>query len=293
MARIIWKGAISFSLVHIPVSLQTATRANELDLDLLDRRDFSPVGYQRINKSTGKAVEWADIVKGYEHKKGEYVALTDEDFRRANVKATQTIAIRSFVRPQEIPPQYFETPYYVAPDKRGQKVYALLREALRESERWAIGSVVVRTRAYPCALIPQGHILVLNTLRYADEILSVDAIDAPAGSLRKVGVTAKELELALKLVADLSDAWDPKQYKDSYRDDLLKRVEEKAKKGQAHTLTKGPREKPAHRSAEIIDLATLLKRSLAAKSPSPSGRAAGRRSAARSRTPRTGTRRRA
>jgi len=101
MARIIWKGAISFSLVHIPVSLHTATRANELDLDLLDRRDFSPVGYQRINKSTGKAVEWADIVKGYEYKKGEYVALTDEDFRRANVKATQTIAIQSFVRPQE------------------------------------------------------------------------------------------------------------------------------------------------------------------------------------------------
>jgi len=197
------------------------------------------------------------------------------------------------VRPQDISAQYFETPYYVAPDKRGQKVYALLREALRESERWAIGSVVVRTRAYPCALIPQGHILVLNTLRYADEILPVDAIDAPTDSSRKVGVTAKELELALKLIADLSEKWDPKQYKDSYRDDLLKRVEEKAKKGQAHTLTKGSREKPARRSAEIIDLATLLKRSLAAKSSRPSGRAAGRRSAARSRTHRAGMRRRA
>src|SRR5687767_10685152 len=285
MARIIWKGAISFSLVHIPVSLQTATRANGLDLDLLDRRDFSPVGYQRINKSTGKAVEWDDIGKGYEYKKGEYVALTDEDFRRANVKASQTIPIRSVVRPREIPPQYSR------PDRRGQKVYGLLREALRESERWAIGSVVVRTRAYPCVLIPQGHVLVLNTLRYVDEILPVEAIDAPAGSWREVGVTAKELDLALKLVADLSDAWDPKQYEDSYRDDLLKRVEEKAKKGQAHTLTKGTREKPARRSAEIIDLATLLERSLAAKPPSPSGRAAGRRSAPGSRTRRTGTRR--
>ena len=146
MARIIWKGAISFSLVHIPVSLQTATRANGLDLDLLDRRDFSPVGYQRINKSTGKAVDWDDIVKGYEYKKGEYVALTDEDFRRANVKATQTIAIRSFVRPREIPPQYFETPYYIAPDKRGQKVYALLREALRELVREAAGSPAASAR---------------------------------------------------------------------------------------------------------------------------------------------------
>jgi DNA end-binding protein Ku len=157
MARIIWKGAISFSLIHIPVSLHPASRANELDLDLLDRRDFSPVGYQRINKSTGKVVEWDDIVKGYQYKKGEYVALTEEDFRRANVAATQTIAIQAFVKQHEIPPQYFETPYYLAPDKRGQKVYALLREAMRESGRWAIGSVVVRTRAYACALIPQDE----------------------------------------------------------------------------------------------------------------------------------------
>ena len=134
MARSIWKGAISFSLVHIPVSLHTASRANDLDLDLLDRRDFSPVGYQRVNKSTGKVVAWEDIVKGYEYRKGEHVVLTDEDFRRANVEATQTIAIRSFVREHEIPPQYFETPYYLAPEKRGQKVYALLREALRKSE---------------------------------------------------------------------------------------------------------------------------------------------------------------
>ncbi len=191
MARIIWKGAISFSLIHIPVSLHPASRANELDLDLLDRRDFSPVGYQRINKSTGKVVEWDDIVKGYQYRKGEYVALTDEDFRRANVAATQTIAIQAFVKQHEIPPQYFETPYYLAPDKRGQKVYALLREAMRESGRWAIGSVVVRTRAYACALIPQDELLVLNTLRYADEIRPADAIEAPASSVRKAGVSAQ------------------------------------------------------------------------------------------------------
>src|SRR4030095_10355238 len=139
MARSIWKGAISFSLVHIPVSLHTASRADGLDLDLLDRRDFSPVGYQRVNKTTGKVVEWNDIVKGYEYRKGEHVVLTDEDFRRANVAATQTITIRAFVRQHEIPPQYFETPYYLAPEKRGQKVYALLREALRKTGRWAVG----------------------------------------------------------------------------------------------------------------------------------------------------------
>jgi len=293
MARIIWKGAISFSLIHIPVSLHTASRASELDLDLLDRRDFSPVGYQRVNKSTGKVVEWDDIVKGYEHKKGEYVVLTDEDFRRANVEATQTIAIQAFVRPHEISPQYFETPYYLAPDKRGQKVYALLREAMRKSERWAVGSVVVRTRAYACVLIPQGEILVLNTLRYADEILPADAIDAPASSARKAGVSAKEFDLALKLVADMSEPWDAAQYKDTYRDDLLRRVEEKIEKGQTRTLTEATPEKPARRSAEIIDLTTLLKRSLAGKPDRAAPRSARRRSPARGSTRRTTTRRRA
>jgi DNA end-binding protein Ku len=293
MARTIWKGAISFSLIHIPVSLHTAARANELDLDLLDRRDFSPVGYQRINKSTGKVVEWDDIVKGYEYRKGEYVVLTDEDFRRANVEATQTIAIQAFVRPQEIPPQYFETPYYLAPDKRGEKVYALLREAMRKSERWAIGSVVVRTRAYVCALFPQDEVLVLNTLRYPDEILPANAIDAPANSVRKAGVSAREFELALKLVADMSDSFDPADYRDTYRDDLLKRVKEKVKTKQTHTLTEATPEKPARRSAEIIDLTTLLKRSLEAKPARPAPQAARRRSPVRGGTRRAKTRRRA
>ena len=265
MARSIWKGAISFSLIHVPVTLHTAARGNELDLDLLDKRDFSPVGYQRMNKATGKPVEWDDIVKGYQYEKGRYVALTDEDFRRANVEATQTIDIRAFVRSHEIPPSFFETPYYLAPEKRGGKVYALLREALRKADRWAIGSVVIRTRAHVCALLPQDDVLVLNTLRYADEILSADSIEVPASTPRKAGVSAREFDLALKLVADMTEPWDAAQYKDTYRHDLLKRVEEKVKKGQMHTLTRASGERTARRSAEIIDLTALLKRSLAAK----------------------------
>jgi DNA end-binding protein Ku len=135
LPRNLWKGAISFSLIHIPVSLQTATRAEELDLDLLDRRDFSPVGYQRFNKTTGKAVEWKDIVKGYAYKPGEYVVLTDEDFRQANVAATQTIEIQGFVEAADVPPYYFDTPYFLAPQPRGEKVYALLRDALERSKK--------------------------------------------------------------------------------------------------------------------------------------------------------------
>jgi DNA end-binding protein Ku len=296
VAKVLWKGAISFSLIHIPVSLHTAARANELDLDLLDRRDFAPVGYQRINKTTGKPVEWDDIVKGYQYKKGQYVVLTDEDFRRANVEATQTIDIQAFVRPGEIAPYFFETPYYLAPDKRGMKVYALLREALRKSDRWAVGSVVIRTRAYTCVLLPHEDLLLLNTLRYVDEMVAADAIDAPKGTVKQAGVTPKEFELALKLVTDMTDTWSPGQYKDTYRDDLLKRVEEKAKKGETRTLTEATGREPARKGAEIIDLTTLLKRSLA---NAPTGKASGKASAtpasrgATRRAGRSGPRRRA
>jgi DNA end-binding protein Ku len=294
MPRSIWKGAISFSLIHIPVSLHTASRSNELDLDLLDRRDFSPVGYQRVNKKTGKAVDWDDIVKGYEYRKGEYVVLTDEDFRRANVKATQTIEIHAFVRPLEIAPELFETPYYLAPAKGGEKVYALLRDALRKSGRWAVGSVVIRTRAYTCALLPHEDVLMLNTLRYADEILDSDAIDTPAGSVRKAGVSAREVDLALKLVADMTEPWDPRRYKDTYRNDLRRRIEEKVKKGETHTLTAPARERPVPRSAEVIDLTALLKRSLEANTGAqPPARAARRRTASRRGERRSRTRRRA
>jgi len=148
MARVIWQGAISFSLIHIPVSLHSASRSNTLDLDLLDRRDFSPVGYQRVNKKTGKDVEWDDIVKGYQHQPGEYVALTDEDFRLANVEATRTIDIVAFVDPAEIAPSYYETPYYLSAGKRGGKVYALFRDVLTRAGAVAIGSVL-STRVRP------------------------------------------------------------------------------------------------------------------------------------------------
>lgn len=294
MAKVIWKGAISFSLIHIPVTLHTASRDSALDLDLLDRRDFSPVGYQRINKASGKPVEWEDIVKGYQYEKDQYVVLTDEDFRRANVEATQTIDIQAFVRPFQIPPQYFETPYYLAAEKRGAKVYTLLREALRKADRWAIGSTVIRTRAYVCVLLPQDDVLVLNTLRYAEEILPPDSIDAPASTVRKAGVTAKEFDLALKLVADMTEPWDATQYNDTYRDDLMKRIEEKVKKGQTHALTAPEAERPARRSAEIIDLTTLLKRSLASKpAEKRAARPARRPTTPRARALRNGKRRRA
>src|SRR5262249_29340075 len=159
MPRVLWKGAISFGLVHIPVELYSAEERNSFDLTMLDRRTMKPVGFKRYNKETNEDVPWDQIVKGYEYEKNRYVVLTDEDFKRANVEATQTIDILNFVKQDEIPPMYFETPYYLAPGKRGEKGYALLREILEQTGRIGIANVVIRTRQYVAALIPVGTVI--------------------------------------------------------------------------------------------------------------------------------------
>jgi len=143
MARALWKGAISFGLIYVPVELHTASKDNTLPLHMLDSRDFAPVGYQRINKKTGKEVDWAHIVKGYEYRKGEFVALADADFKHANVKASETIEIDTFCDARQIPPMYFEKPYYLAPTKGGEKVYSLLRQALGATNKVAVATFVI------------------------------------------------------------------------------------------------------------------------------------------------------
>jgi DNA end-binding protein Ku len=267
MSRVIWNGAISFSLIHIPVSLQSASRSNSLDLDLLDRRDFSPVGYQRINKSTGEPVEWDDIVKGYKHDDGEYVVLSDEDFRLANVEATQTIDIQGFVKAGDIGPPYFETPYHLLPDANGARVYGLLHDALQRSGTWAIGLVVIRTRQSVCAVLPWGSRLLLNTLRYEDELIEPDDPPAKRGRTRAVRRDAarpssRETSMALKLVEEMRLPWQPAAFHDSYREDLMRRIAQKVKAGETHTLTPTPRSVAAPRATNVVDLTALLKRSL-------------------------------
>jgi DNA end-binding protein Ku len=265
-ARGLWNGAISFSLIHIPVSLHTASRAHQLDLNLLDKRDFAPVGYQRYNKSTGKVVEWNDVVKGYEYEKGEYVVLTDEDFRRANVEASRTIDIQTFVDRDAIAPYYFDTPYFLVPDKNGERVYALLREALEQSKKLAVATFVLRSRQHVAALMPVDKIIVLNTLRYQEEIQPHP--DVAAAVAKKANASSgRELTMALKLVEEMSEKWKPEVFADTYRDDLLKRVQQKVKAGQTHTLTE-PEEEGAERPAtggKVVDLMSLLEKSLAQK----------------------------
>jgi DNA end-binding protein Ku len=265
-ARGLWNGAISFSLIHIPVSLHTASRSHTVDLGLLDKRDFSPIGYQRYNKSSGKVVEWNDVVKGYEYEKGEYVVLTDEDFRRANVEASRTIDIQTFVERDAIAPYYFDTPYFLVPDKNGERVYALLRQTLEQSNKLAVATFVLRSRQHVAALMPVGELIVLNTLRFHDEIQPHPEVASAVS--KKADATSRELSMALKLVDEMTEKWKPEAYEDTYKNDLMKRIEEKVKAGETHQLTEPERGKEGERGTgggKVVDLMSLLERSLSQK----------------------------
>lgn len=272
MPRSLWKGAISFGLVNIPVVLYSAEDRNSFDLTMLDRRNMKPVGFKRYNKETDKEVGWDDIVKGYEYEKERYVVLTDEDFKRANVEATQTVDIVAFVDAEEIAPTYFETPYYLAPDKRGEKGYALLRETLKTTNKFAIANVVIRTRQYLAALIPTGDVIVLNTLRYKNEVRSAKDIEVPSGNLKTSGVSPREIEMAKKLVDEMTERWKPERYRDTYHEDLMKLIDKRIKAGKTEIISEAEddekHEKPA--KGEVIDLMALLKRSVEGKGPSTS-----------------------
>lgn len=266
MPRVLWKGAISFGLVHIPVGLYSAENRNSFDLDLLEKRSLTPVGFKRYNKKTGKDVSWDEIVKGYEYKKGKYVVLTDEDFRRANVEATQTVEIVKFVKASDIAPPYFETPYYLAPEKRGEKGYALLREILIQNDKVAIANVVIRTRQYVAALIPINDIIVMNTLRYANEIRPAGNLDVPSRNLTALRITPKEIEMGNRLVEGMSGKWNPKEFHDTYHEDLMALVQKRVKAGQTKMIDESePEAKPCQAKGRVLDIMALLKKSIETK----------------------------
>jgi DNA end-binding protein Ku len=265
MARSMWKGAISFGLVHIPVEMYPAAGDQGLDLTMLDRRDFAPIGFKRYNKATGKEVSWDDIVKGYEYQDGEYVVLTDEDLRRANPEATQTIDIIAFVNAEQVPLIYYEQPYYLAPGKGGDKVYALLRETLREVGKIGIANVVIRVKQHLAALVCVGDTIVLNTLRYPDEIRPTDELRIPGADSKAAQVTDKELQMARALVEGMSEKWKPQQYHDTYREDVLALIKKKIAANQTKTLTEPEPEEEKPAKTNVIDLVALLQASLGKK----------------------------
>ncbi len=266
MPRAIWKGAISFGLVHIPVELYPAESRQGLDLDMLDKHDFAPVGYKRYNKETGKEIAWNDIVKGYQYEKGKYVVLSEEDLRRANVEATQTIDIQGFVDVNEVPPIYFEQPYYLKPARGGAKVYVLLRETLKRAGKIGVAKVVIRTKQHIAALLPMGNVIVLNLLRYHDELRKPDELELPDAKDKKAAVTDKEIKMALSLLEDMTEPWQPEQYHDTYREDVMAMIEKKIDANQTHVLTEPEEgEEAAPAASNVVDLMALLKKSIGQK----------------------------
>ncbi len=262
MARSLWHGAISFGLIYVPVDLYTASKENTLPLHMLDSRDFSPVGYHRVNKSTGKEVDWAHIVKGYEYQRGRYVALSDADFKHANVKASETIEIVNFTDRAQIPSMYFEMPYYLVPRKGGEKVYTLLRKALEQTDKVAVATFVMRGRQHLCVVAPQGGSLMLLTLRFAGELLPPVSAKAARAPGKSAGVSAAELAMATQLVRGMSGKFDPARFKDTYRADLLRRINEKIRKKQIHSLEVEKTPDDGRPKAQVIDLMEALKSSL-------------------------------
>jgi DNA end-binding protein Ku len=272
MPRALWKGAISFGLIYVPVELHTASKDNTLPLHMLDSRDFAPIGFHRVNKRTGKEVDWGHIVKGYEYKKGEFVALANADFKHANVKASETIQIDTFCDVTQIPSMYYEKPYYLAPAKGGDKVYTLLREALEATDKVAVATFVMHQREHLCAIAPQGAALMLLTLRFADEVLPVTDYKASAK------ISSAELSMAKQLVQSMQGKFDASKFKDTYRADLKRRVQQKIRNKETHSLEVEEPPSEERPKAQVIDLMSALKASLA-----KSGRGASRSAPKRAR----------
>jgi DNA end-binding protein Ku len=252
--RAIWKGAISFGLVNIPIALYSATRSEGLKFRLLRKKDLSPVNYKRVAEADGKEVPWDEIVKGYEYEKGKFVVLKDEDFARVDIEATQTVDILRFVDLKEVNPIFFHKPYYMEPQKGGDKAYVLLREALRTSGKIAIAKVVIKTRQHLAAVKPQEKGLVLELMHFANELIDVDEFKLPA--TKEIG--KKELHMAEALIDSMSDKWNPEDYVDEYNEALEKVIEEKIEKGDERPAKAVRKPKPTN----VIDLVSVLQASL-------------------------------
>jgi DNA end-binding protein Ku len=255
MARAIWKGSISFGLVNIPIALYPATRREELKFRLLRKSDLSPVNYKRVAEKDGKEVPWDQIVKGYEYEKGRYVVLKDEDFERVDLEATQTVDIQDFVDQEEIDPMFFYKPYYLEPQKGGDKAYALLRDALKESNKVGIAKVVIKTRQYLAGVKPEDGALVLELMHFADELADAEKLNVP----KKLDVGKREMTMARSLIESMSSKWEPQKYKDDYREALMEVIEEKVEAG-GKEIEEKPRKAP--KPTKVIDLVSVLQKSL-------------------------------
>ncbi|HEY2799563.1 MAG TPA: Ku protein [Chthoniobacterales bacterium] len=254
--RAIWKGSISFGLVNIPIALYPATRREDLKFRLLRGSDLSPVNYKRVAEKDGKEVPWDQIVKGYEYEKGKFVVLDEKDFQRVDLEATQTVDIQDFVDVDEIDPMYFYKPYYLEPQKGGDKAYALLRDVLTKTSKVGIAKVVIKTRQYLAGVKALKHALVLELMHFAEELSDAEKLNVP----KKTEPAKREVDMAKALVESMTAEWNPQKYKDDYRDALLEVIEEKVESGGKEIEEKPKQKKP---SSKVIDLVAVLQESLA------------------------------
>ncbi|WP_280151159.1 Ku protein [Piscinibacter sp. XHJ-5] len=283
MPRAIWKGAITFGLVHVPVALYPASHEEEIDFDWLDKRTMDPVGYKRINKRTGKEIEKDDIVKGVKQDGGDYVVLSDEEISAAYPKRTQTIEIQSFVPAQDVSFVYLEKPYYLEPQGRAEKVYALLREAMSDSSLIGVARMVIHNKEHLVALLPAGPALMLGTLRWANEIRAAEELNLPPAGKDANKLKDTELRMAQQLIKEMTTDFKPQDYRDEFSDAIRELVARKAKAGETQTV-EPLEEAPDYSGDNVVDLTELLRGSLgrkgkandAASAKSRSGKPAGK-----------------
>jgi DNA end-binding protein Ku len=264
-SRSIWKGAISFGLVHVPVSLHSATDEQEVDFDWLDKRTMDPVGYKRINKRTGKEIDKDNIVKGVKLEDDKYVVLSDDEIKAAYPKRTQTIAIETFVKASDVSFVYTERPYYLAPEGKADRVYALLREALTKAGVIGIARFVLHNKEHLAALIPAGPALMLGTLRWANEVRSPDALDLPKEGATANSLKPAELKMAQQLIDEMTSTWKPDEFTDDFTSAIRALIQKKAKAGETSTVEPFE-DAPDLSASNVVDLSELLRQSLGSKS---------------------------
>ena len=274
MARPIWTGTLSFGLLNVPVSLMSGERRTDLHFRMLDSRDRKPVRYERVNAETGEEVPWKDVVKAYEYDKGSYVVLEESDIKAAAPESHETVEVETFIDAAAIDPRYYEKPYVLVPAKKAEKGYVLLRETLRKGNRVGIARVVIRTREYLAAVMPQGDALILMLLRYPQELVDPADYALPEGKAADYRVTAKELQMAEQLIDSMSGSWNPDDYKDEFRDRLQAIIRKRIKSKEGTAQIEDDAEAPEEATTNVVDFMSLLQQSLDAKKRTPAKKAA-------------------
>jgi DNA end-binding protein Ku len=263
MARPIWKGHVSFGLVNVPVVLFSAEQRADISFRLIDSRNTARIRYERVNEETGEEVPWDKIVKGFEYESGNYVLLSDEELESASVEMTRTIEIEQFVDLSQIDIRYFDRPYVLVPDKKGEKGYVLLREAIAASGKAGIASVVIRSRQYLAALIASGDALLVELLRFHQELRDLGDFELPGHDLRTLKVSKKEIDLAAQLIDGMTTDWDAAEHHDEYRDVLMKLIEKKIKSGKTEAIDVEDAEEEDVDEPQTINFMDVLKKSVA------------------------------